>query len=331
MRRRARDPRAAALALALATIATALGGAQAPAPDASPAPSAQRPASPASPPVATSAGAAAPSPLPAAPGRRGAYTVVLGPERSPWSSLAEVRKRGSIAAETILGHDPKALSYALADETFEVVVPEAAEPAAGWGLLVWISPSPAGGALRPETRRLLAESRLLWVGPNRAGNERSVWDRWGLGLDAAWHLQRLYRVDPERVYVAGYSGGGRVASGLALLYPDVFRGGLMIMGTDWYRNLPMPDRPGAMWPAYFHPPPRALLKLARDRSRFVLLTGEHDFNRLQTKVVEERLRKEGFRHVTYLEVPGLGHAGPVPPDWLARALAALDGPPAASP
>ena len=295
---------------------------QAPAPVATPPPA--TPSSPAA--TAAADPALAGPPLPAQAGRQGSYNVTFGAQRSPWSGFDAVRERGGIARATILDHDPRALAYDLAAETFEVAVPDGEPPAAGWGLVVWTTPTPYGGGLRPQTRRLLAERRLVWVSHNRPGEqERSVWDRWGLALDAAWHVGRLYRLDPARTYVAGYSSGGRVASGLALLWPDVFRGGLWMMGCDWYRDLPRPDRPGAIWPAYFSPPPRALHKLAREESRFVLLTAEHDVNRLQTRVIEEGLRKEDFRHVTYLEVPGVGHLGPVPPEWMAKAFAALDG------
>ena len=114
-----------------------------------------------------------------------------------------------------------------------------------------------------------------------------------------------------------------------MLYPDVFRGGLMVMGTDWYRDLSVPDRPGTHWPAPFSRPPRDLLRLARERTRWVLLTGERDFNRLQTRAVDAELREDGFRSVTFLEVPGMSHLDPIPDDWLRRALAALDPDPAA--
>jgi pimeloyl-ACP methyl ester carboxylesterase len=240
------------------------------------------------------------------------------------------RRAGNPPA-AVLKQVPDALAYDLARESFQVFVPAVAPPAAGWGLLVWISPGPFGGTLRPETQALLAQRGLIWVGANAAGNDRVRWDRWGLALDAAWHAQKLYAVDPERIYVAGYSGGGRAASALTLLYPDVFRAGLMVMGVDWYRDLPVPDQPGAHWPAPFDKPPRDLLRLARERSRFVLLTGERDFNRAQTRVVRAELENDGFRTVTYLEVPAISHYDPVPGEWLARAYAALDGaPPLAS-
>jgi hypothetical protein len=274
------------------------------------------------PPADVAAALAAPADPPR-PGRRGAYKVAFA-ERAPWSALDEVLRRADLAREAVLDVDPRALAYDLAGESFEVRVPEGEPPERGWGVLAWVSPTAFAGVRRPELQALLDRHRLVWAGADEAGNERPRWDRWGLALDAVWNLRRLYPVDPERVYVAGYSGGGRVASALTMLYPDVFRGGLMVMGTDWYRDLPVPDRPGTHWPAPFSRPPRDLLRLARERTRWVLLTGERDFNRLQTRAVDAELREDGFRSVTFLEVPGMSHLDPIPGDWLRRALAALD-------
>jgi tetratricopeptide (TPR) repeat protein len=269
--------------------------------------------------IATAVAAPAEAPT---PGRQGAYKVAFA-ERSPWGTRDEVLRRGGTPPAAIRQRADAAFRYDLAEESFQVVVPAGEAPPAGWGLLVWVSPGFFGGTVRPEMRELLAQHRLIWVGANQSGNDRVLWDRWALALDAVWNLRRLYAIDPERVYVAGFSGGGRVASALTMLYPDVFRAGLMVMGIDWYHDLPVPDQPGAHWPAPFEKPPRDLLRLARDR-RFVVLTGEHDFNRAQSRVVHRELEREGFAAATYLEVPGMSHYDPVPGEWLARAFSVLD-------
>jgi tetratricopeptide (TPR) repeat protein len=268
---------------------------------------------------------AAPSEAPRA-GRPGSYKVAFQ-ERSPLSALPEVLRRADLDRTKELKVTPRALAYRLGEESFEVVVPEGEPPAAGWGLVAWVSPWEFGGLSQvagPTLANVLKDHRMIWVGANRAGNDRPRLDRWGLALDAADRMQRLYRIDPARVYVAGHSGGGRAASALALLYPDVFRGALMMMGVDWYRDLPVSDKPGASWLAPFHKPPQDLLRLARERSRLVLLTGERDFNRASTRAVEAEYRRDAFAKVTYLEVPQMTHWGPVPEDWLAKAFEALD-------
>ena len=210
-----------------------------------------------------------------------------------------------------------------AGESFEVYVPEAYAAGEPHGALVWISPGPFGGTERREIWKLLDERRVIWIGANRSGNDRSPSDRAALALDAAALVQELYDVDRARVWVGGYSGGGRVASGLALLSPDVFRGGLFVMGCDFYRDVPVPFAPGSTWRAALREPPR--LRELRREHRFVLLTGFRDFNVSQCRAVAEAFAREGFRHAVLLEAPALSHYDPVPEAWWGRALSFLDG------
>ena len=220
----------------------------------------------------------------------------------------------------------------LSTETFEVFVPrEYADRAATtgggepWGLLVWVSPGPYGATQRTDVGDVLRKHHLLWVGANNAGNKRFTWDRVALALDAVYNMNALYEISPDRIYVAGYSGGGRIASALTMLFPDVFRGGLMVVGCDFYQPVAVPDRPGTHWPPSFQQPPRDRLDRVRHDSRLVLLTGTRDFNRAQNRAISQAMKEDGFEHVTYIEVPGGDHYMGLDPEWFDRALGALDG------
>jgi len=213
----------------------------------------------------------------------------------------------------------------LATEAFFVFVPESYSPERPHGLFVWISPTDSGAVRRPEMRALLAERRLIWVGAQRGGNDRALLDRHALALAAAAAAPRHWAIDIERIYVGGYSGGGRMASHLVLRWPERFRGGVFVMGCNWFEPLPIPGRPGLVWPAAFAPPDEVQRRLLRKRSRLVFLTGEHDFNREQTHLTAKAARRAGMRKVEVLEAPGIDHYGLVPIDLWRRALATLDG------
>jgi tetratricopeptide (TPR) repeat protein len=213
-------------------------------------------------------------------------------------------------------HDPAAESY-------QLYVP-AQPPAAGYGLLVWVSPTEFGGFSQPAMAELLERSGLIWVGADGAGNARPAWQRWGVSLDAAEAIGRHYKLDRRRIYVAGYSGGGRTASSLATLYPEVFRGAFSWFGVNHFHAVPVPDKPGAHWPADFPEPPAERLAEVRDSGRFVLLTGARDFNRSQTKATWRHLNGDGFAHLTYIEIPGADHYFGVPAEWMEKGIAALD-------
>lgn len=259
------------------------------------------------------------------PGRTGRYrTAFAAGAGSPLSAPEVYLERHGVERSAAERGDPGGLGYDLSQETFEVHVPAGYEPGAGYGLLVWVSPTPFGGVESPEVWEALDRARLLWIGANDGGNGRPSWDRSGLALDAAHRMATLYDLDPERVYVAGYSGGGRIASGLGLHFPEVFRGALSVYGVSWYEPVPVPDKPGAHWPASFAAPPDAKLRDLRTGSRFVLLTGSRDFNKPQTRAVRRAMEAAGFERVIYLEVPGASHYELPDGEWWAKALEALD-------
>jgi len=215
-------------------------------------------------------------------------------------------------------------------ESVELYVPERCG-AQGCGLFVWVSPSASGrlpGAERepgPAGRRselipVLDERGVIWVAANRSGNPEHITRRTRLALDAAHAVKQAYPVDPERVFVGGHSGGGRIASRLAVLYPEVFRGGLFNMGVDYWDELKVPHRPGNHWPPAFGKPGRDALRRCRDRSRFVFATAEYDFNRTQTYAIFAAFAAEGLERATLIDLPGVGHSVGLAADVLERAL-----------
>ena len=264
--------------------------------------------------------------LPPEPGRTGRYRVAFEGEPDPLARPEVYLERYGVERDVAERGDPGGLGYDLGDETFEVFVPEGYEEGAGFGLLVWVSPTPFGGVETPEVQAALGGAKLIWIGANGGGNGRPTWDRTGLALDAARKMAALYDLDPERIYAAGYSGGGRVAGGLALHFPEVFRGAFTVYGVSWFEPVPVPDKPGAHWPASFAAPPEASLPGLRKESRFVLLTGGRDFNKPQTRAVRRAMEAAGFEGVTYLEVPGASHYELPDGEWWSRAFAALDDP-----
>ena len=220
-------------------------------------------------------------------------------------------------------------------ESLELYVPEACRSPGACGLFVWVSPVDSGripGAeLQPaleerpaELVPALEERRMVWASANGSGNEQHLTRRVRLALDVVASVASAYAVDPERVFVGGYSGGGRIASRLALHYPEVFRGGLFYMGVDFWADVPIPHRPGTHWPPKFRKPDREALGAARERSRFVFATGEYDFNRTQTYATFEAFASEGLGRATLIDIPGVGHYRGLRRDVFERTLDALD-------
>ncbi|MFC1452588.1 hypothetical protein ACFLSJ_04500 [Verrucomicrobiota bacterium] len=195
-------------------------------------------------------------------------------------------------------------NYTLADEFFEIHVPRGYDPRVAHGLFVWISPGDSG-SVPAGWKAVLDKHRLIYIGADKSGNNRSVYHRLGLPLDAVVNMKQLYNIDESRIYIGGFSGGGRCASMAVMLYPETFRGAFYVCGC----NRP-PDRMG---------------KIVKEENRYVLLTGTGDMNLEDTRGVLQRYRDSGIDLVTYMEVPEMGHSIPSA-EWFEKAVAELDKP-----
>ena len=86
-------------------------------------------------------------------------------------------------------------------------------------------------------------------------------------------MRQRFNVDPRRVYISGFSGGGRVASCLGVAYADIFSGAMPFMGVNFYRDVPAPH--GKKFRLNYLPH-KDLLAIAKKDGRFVLVTGSDD-------------------------------------------------------
>lgn len=254
--------------------------------------------------------------------RTGAFEAVFT-ERWPESSVRSVHERMQQGSRMRL---PAGVDYRISEETYAAYVPPDYNGDGAYGLLVWVS-SGEKGDLHEGWSALMDKHKLIWIGAHRSGNEHNLTGRrMPLALDAVFNMTKKYNIDPNRVYVSGDSGGGRVASILAMHYSEVFSGGIFVIGVEYWDRLPVSGRPGQFW----RPMPKpqlAYLALARKRGRYVLLTGDHDANRAQTYDYYEYGYKKKLRHVLYIQVPGMGHEMP-PMEWYEKAIVFLDTAPA---
>ena len=263
--------------------------------------------------------------------RTGSFQIQIT-ERSKASAILGITARmgwgGKADVEAAAKKDGGEVDYDISKETFDVFVPEDYKADEPYGLIVWINPG-KGGAPRREWLDVLRKHKLAWIGATNTGNDRTKWVRLGVAIDAAAHMQKAYKIDPNRVYASGVSGGGRCASLLAIGFPDVFTGGgFPIVGTNYFRIVEVgPGKDGGKewYQRYFDRPAAKLLAMATKERRFVLLTGDTDDNQQQTKLYAEAMKKDGFKYVTYLQVPGMGHH---PPDaeWFEKGIVTLDEP-----
>jgi hypothetical protein len=242
----------------------------------------------------------------------GSSTLVFE-EASPETSDAELKRRFGAS------NDPPA--FDLSKEKFRVIIPASYRQDTPWGLFVWIDASPEP-MLSKDWETILARRKLLFVAARDSGNSRNLYDRCRLAVDAVHNMKKRLPIDPDRIYVSGNSGGGRVASTLGVAFADIFTGSFPIVGVNFYKPIPTGE-PNRIWRATYQPVAR-VLETSKAKGRHVLLTGDKDFNRENTlRVFRDGYEAENFRQVLYLEVPGMGHERP-PSEWFLKGIEFLD-------
>ncbi len=255
---------------------------------------------------------------------RAQYFQTRFDERHPLGQIAEQRKRFKWSKKLIADNDPQKGDYDIADESFWAYVPSTYREDVPHGLLVWVSPGGEGRipAAWPE---VLEKHKLIAVGADGSGNDRLVWYRIGLALDAVHNARAKWKLDEERIYVTGFSGGGRVATRLGMVYADVFDGGIYQGGSGFWAKIKVPGDPKRAWQPRFPKPRSKVLRAAKRESRHVLFAGSDDPNRTQSVAIYDRLEREGFKRVTWLEQPGVAHTT-ADAEWMSKAVEALDAP-----
>ena len=240
---------------------------------------------------------------------------------SDYSSLSrntEILRRllSPLAAETAnlklaqTGETLSEQSIDLANERFVIYAPPSA-PANGYGLMVFVPPwneakMPSGW------KPVLDRYCVIFVSAARSGNDMNVLARREpLALLEVKNIADRYVIDPSRIYIAGFSGGSRIAMRLAMAFPDVFKGAFLNAGSD-----PVGD-PGPP------PPPAELMALFQRSTRLFYATGEEDEANLSLDGESAASMGEFcVQNIDTKAMPRIGHEA-ADGDVLARALDAF--------
>jgi pimeloyl-ACP methyl ester carboxylesterase len=192
-------------------------------------------------------------------------------EYSPLSSNLELARRSLTPLTSAelphrlqqLGKDLSEQPLNLTDEKFTLYVPVQAPPN-GYALLVFVPPWQDAHIPQGWTP-VLDRLGVIFVSAAHSGNSETILGRREpLALLAAQNVMQRYPVDPQRVYIAGFSGGSRIALRVALGYPDLFHGALLNSGSD-----PIGTKDAAL-------PPKDLFLQFQRSTRLVFVTGDED-------------------------------------------------------
>jgi hypothetical protein len=257
----------------------------------------------------------------AADQRTGAQQNVVFTEYSHFSSSEEIARR-SFSPLTIAelrktadasGKHMREQPLDLSQESFSLYVPASAPPN-GYSLLVVISPLDL--PLLPASWHWVLDRRgTIVVSAAKSGNSQPIWDRrMPLALTGAFNVMQRYPIDSRRIFIAGWSGGSRVAMRLALDYPDLFHGALLNAGSDPIAT-PLSILPAAK-----------LFEQFQNESKIIFVTGDMDSVNLGADIASRQSMNSwcvfGTETHTMFHT---GHEAPSAPD-LDKALEYLETP-----
>ncbi len=181
--------------------------------------------------------------------------------------------------------------YKSADQRFELYLPANYDKSRLWPVVIFISPGNKAMGWR-AWQRVCEQEGIIFAGPHDAGNSTDMRRRVRIVLDVLDEVRRKYNVDPDRTYITGFSGGGRIACAIGFSLPELFGGVVPICAAGQLRD--------ETW----------LQHRVIDRLSVAAVTGETDFNRGEV----ERFRGPLLSHVGVRSkvwvVPKLGHAVP---------------------
>lgn len=173
----------------------------------------------------------------------------------------------------------------LASEKVEwrAFVPRDYDPGRPPGVLVFISSIDWGG-IPEEWAPVMDAHNLIWVSPTQAGGSAPVQERMIKAILAPRVIDVDYTVNEERIYVAGFDDGGKIANLVQAADPVAFRGGIYMCGALFWGD----KKP-------------AKIDLMRG-NRHVFIRACSDPKEREVRGVYEEYRKAGFEGVELITV-----------------------------
>jgi predicted esterase len=211
--------------------------------------------------------------------------TVAEPTRLDWTFVVSNQSVVDPPAEWLQGYDSKQQRY----ELFVPPAPKGKSDGLPMVLFISAGDAPAGWS---QLESVCRQKGILFASPYGAGNNTAMPRRVRIVLDVLDDVRRQHRIDPDRTYVAGFSGGGRVACAIAFALPELFGGAMPVCAGGELRE--------ESW----------LKHRAIDRLSAAFLTGTEDFNLGEVERFRGPMFAEMGIRTKVTVVPKMGHGIP---------------------
>ena len=211
--------------------------------------------------------------------------TVAEPTRLDWTFVVSNQSVIDPPADWLRGYDSRQQRY----ELFVPPAPKGKNEGLPMVLFISAGDAPAGWS---QLESVCKQKGILFASPHGAGNNTPMPRRVRLVLDVLDDVRRQHRIDPDRTYIAGFSGGGRVACAIAFGLPELFGGAIPVCAGGELREEP--------W----------LRHRAIDRLSIAFLTGTEDFNLGEVERFRGPMFSDMGIRTKVTVVPKLGHGIP---------------------
>jgi hypothetical protein len=214
-----------------------------------------------------------------------ANVTVVGPTRLDWTFVVTNQSLTEVPRDLLeAGYDSARQSY----ELFAPNRKDAKRPAPA---ILFVSAGDDPGGWK-AFEGICKDKGMVFIGVRGAGNNVAQGKRVRIILDCFDDVRKQFPLDPDRTYISGFSGGGRIACGIAFALPEYFGGALPICASGDLRE--------EQWLRF---------RIA-DRLSAALVTGETDFNRGELERWKGPMWKDqGVRTKVWVQ-PKMGHTLP---------------------
>lgn len=175
--------------------------------------------------------------------------------------------------------------------SWQVYVPPDYDPEDPPGLMVYISPTRSGDMPR-GWQTVMDDRNLIYVAANKSGNRALVARRAVFAMVAPTLIGKRYRLNRERIYVTGLSGGGKMASMVATDHAHLFKGAIYNCGVDF-------------WDEH---PPRRFDEIKQNH--YVFVTGTLDQALEPTRKVHAQYLRAGVENSKLMVIRDMTHRNP---------------------
>jgi predicted esterase len=219
---------------------------------------------------------------PLEPGLHGSVRV-LAPTRLDWQFVVKPNEFEPSSPRLPRG-------YTSTNQAYLLFIPAEYNASRQWPLVLCVSPGdgPMGW---PDFEPICRSQGVIFASPMNTGNEQPFAKRARIVLDVLDDVRRRLAIDPDRVYLSGMSGGGRVAARVAYALPEACAGVMPICGSYSLREEP--------W---------VRLRVA-ERLSVALLEGETDWLRAESEREYLPIMKAYQVRAQLITYPG-GHTTP---------------------